>query len=94
MIIPKLEEFVFLGKGNNHIYKKNILHFESMILILLDFDLSYVSPTHFINRHLSEESKNAIIQNCKLFMSEMKYRSLKSSELVSEVLNKKPLLTD
>lgn len=56
-----------------------------MILTLLEFDLSYVSPIHFINRTLPEQQKHAIIERVKLLLPELKYRCFSSSQIVEEV---------
>jgi hypothetical protein len=48
IVVPKIIDFMMLGKGNPSISKQTILRMESRILCELGFDFGYVSPMHFI----------------------------------------------
>lgn len=48
-MVPKISNFTALASDDLKITKNNILQLEGILIPLLNFDLSYVSPSVFID---------------------------------------------
>jgi hypothetical protein len=92
ILIPKIMDFVMLGKGNSTISKQSILNMESVIICVLQFDLGYVSPAHFLDLisyklNLAEGERKSVIKTAQNLMNDPISREKLSSQIALEAFN-------
>lgn len=85
-MIPKLSSFSGLASDDIRVSKSSILQLEGVLVPLLNFDFSYVSPSTFIDLigckyNLSKEEKEKSLKICIDLMLNVELKNYRSSHL-------------